>query len=110
MKDNSILKDKSFWIKCFLVVFIMLIMIPAFFSTLYYYNPEKYKSLAQDYYLPDSDQIILNSNYTFSLRHELCHRDFREKDLNIFVEEMICYAKMWFFWNKVNLTTLDYER
>jgi len=66
------------------------------------------------YYVPSSDTIVLLKNSTFVLRHELCHRAYSITHVNStsdsFSQELECYIKEWFFWRKVNLTTLDYEK
>ena len=55
--------------------------------------------------------IVLFENSTIYLRHEICHRSYflEKKKMNMFIEEMICYTKQWFIWNKVNLTSLDWQ-
>jgi len=63
------------------------------------------------YYLPQKDEIVILKNSTIVLRHELCHRqqNYNKKLDGGFMNELECYIGQYFFWKKVNLTTLDWE-
>lgn len=64
------------------------------------------------YFNPSDGKITIFENSTSILRHELCHRQihFYNISINKLFEEMACYTSEFFFWNKVNLTTKDWQR
>ena len=101
---------------CIILLFIFLIIYPSYMSYMSYIdkpNPfEKFLGKGEfgGYYIPYNDTIILLSNSTFILRHELCHRYRKNITENEFKQEIICNIKMYFIWKKVNLTTLDWEK
>ena len=105
----SVLKDKKFWTVQISILLIGLIILPSMVSS--FYPIDGHYNLFSGRYIPSQDKIIINNNSTITLRHELIHREQEERGYptNIFLKEVEAYIKMYFIWNKVNLTTLDYQ-
>lgn len=117
MKFIEMFKDWQFW-KCLIITEIIGILIFSFvisplISTWDYKHNnvllKKYSYLFKGGYNTNTNQIILYSNSTIDLRHELCHKETFNSTKNIYYQETICCLRQYFFWNKVNLTSLDYE-
>ena len=71
------------------------------------YLYKKYPFIFGGGYDSSNDTVILTDGSKITLRHELIHRD--QNGTNQFLNEIEAYIKQYYFWNKVNLTTLDWE-
>jgi hypothetical protein len=95
------------------VVLLFFIIIPASIS----YASDNPKSFVNEIsngglagYAYSNGTVVVLDNSTITLRHELCHIwMFNHNVTNMFYQEAGCYTAQWFIWNKVNLTSLNYE-
>lgn len=115
----AIIKDKVFWKHVF--VFEIIGMSLLFFVVSPLVSVYDYKNKGDTiftklnmfggYYDPNNDRVVLMKNSTVILRHELTHREQAERnETNIYYMEFEAYVKQWFIWNKVNLTSMDWEK
>ena len=99
------------------ILLILFVAGPVISSYDYYCNNclyYKYPRLFSGGYNSDNDNITLLDNESMtskiSLRHELIHKDQNKKgQKNNLLNEFEAYLKQYYFWNKVNLTTLDWQ-
>ncbi len=74
------------------------------------YLYKKYPSLFAAGYDTTNNKIIDSNMSSINLRHELIHKEQWERgQTNVYLNEFEAYVKQYFFWRKVNLTTLDWE-
>lgn len=115
---EKLLKYYLIFCAIFLPLFIIfgLIVYPAYGS----YKDDNNKTLWKEdlakgnivgYAWSNGTVVVLN-NSTITLRHELTHKYFAEHNIHInkMLEEMIAYTNQYALWEKVNITSMDWER
>lgn len=120
--NKDYIKRLNFWIGTLLTIAIVSFTFIIFFMFIYpaysSYMDSKGESGFLDkylmgdvggYYIPGNDTIVIFSNSSLVLRHEICHRN-QGNTPDSFIQELECYIKQYFFWEKVNFTTLNYEK
>jgi|GEM_PF-5084104 len=117
MKTIQILKDWKFWKGLIILEIVVNILIwsllPPILSTLTVKTGNNYLGfVTKGNYDRNNDKVNVFDNSTITLRHELIHQaqEHRGYPKNIFIRELEAYTESYFFWNKVNLTTMDWER